>query len=544
MEFNSTNNYNNKILETFPQIGWINHASPITELSLLSNKLNSKWIGCKRDDLIRSLHGGTKVRKLDFILANNLFTQSNNWTSVGAIGSGHLATCAVAAHSLNKNFSPHIFWKPVSEGVITNLSYTAAHSKKIYYYNSRTRLVVLKPGIFFTDILNDCAIIQPGASCSYGMLGIINAAFELAQQIQSGESVFPARIYVPLGTGGLAAGLSVGLAMAGIKTEIHAVAVVEKMLSSQWRLNSLKSALQNMLIKNKVISKAIQPLPVYINYKFIGKGYAHVTHESLSAVHLFKEEDVFLEPVYSGKAAAAMLHDIKNGYKEPTLFWVSVRKPLPILSEELWKDKLPYALKKQLERESIITNGISRRNLLFALLGTGIVASGIIINRSTGYPNSNCHYKILSSTEAYILKQSFTVILPSSIIENEELLNKIVMNIDAYLYTLPENLQADIHMMLTAIEQITFLGFNLNRFSDLNNEAKNEYLIKLNTMGGLLRQAYKGLRDICFLGYYQMNQSWHELQYNGPIVQDGFRAPDNKYGNLIAKENAYPKSKI
>lgn len=529
-------------LSSFSRIGWMNNLAPITPLPILSRKLNSKWIGCKRDDLIDSLHGGTKVRKLDFILANELFTQSNSWTSVGAIGSGHIATCAIAAKMLNKDFISHLFWKPISEGVITNLSYTAANSKQLFFYNSRTSLAILKPTIFLSNKINDYSVIQPGASCSNGMLGIINAAFELANQIREGELPLPSRIYVPFGTGGLAAGLSVGLAMAGIKTEIHATAVVEKILANQWRLRYLITGLKDILIKNRVITKQFQPTPVCINYKFIGDAYAHATKESLSAVNLFKEENIFLEPVYSGKAAAAMLHDIEKGYKEPVLFWVSVRKPLQKLSDELWKHKLPVGLIKKLENELITVNGLSRRNLLYTLLGTGILASGLIIHRTTGYPESKINYKILSAKEAYILTTSFDVILPLAIIKNDELINKVLFNIDSYLYTLPEALQDDIHMMLTAIEQITFLGFNLNRFSELDSEKKNEYLLKLNQIGSLLSQAYKGLRDICFLGYYQMNESWAAIKYNGPIVPDGIREQDAKYKNLMSKSGINPKS--
>lgn len=531
-------------LGSFSRIGWMNYVAPITSLPILSKKINNKWIGCKRDDLINSLHGGTKVRKLDFILANELFAQSNSWTSVGAIGSGHIATCTAAANSLNKNFISHLFWKPLSEGVITNLSYTAAHSKQLFFYNSRANLIISKPGIFLFNKADENTIIQPGASCPNGMLGIINAAFELANQIKEGQLPLPSRIYIPLGTGGLAAGLAVGLSMAGVKTEIHAVAVVEKILSTQIRLNYLINELKNILLKKHIITKYFAPTPVHINYRFIGNGYAHATKESLSAVNIFKDENIFLEPVYSGKAAAAMLHDIDRGYKEPVLFWVSVRNNLPTLPEERWKHKLPIALIKKLENEPITVNGLSRRNLLYILLGTGILASGLIIHRTTGYSESKINYKILSAKEAYILIKSFDVILPLATIKNDELINKALLNIDSYLYTLPEALQDDIHMMFTAIEQITFLGFNLNRFSELDIQKKDEYLLKLNQMGSLLSQAYKGLRDICFLGYYQMAESWAEIKYNGPIVSDEIREQDAKYKNLISKAGINPKSII
>jgi D-cysteine desulfhydrase len=74
------------------------------------------------------------------------------------------------------------------------------------------------------------------------MLGVVRAGLELSGQIRSGVLPEPERIYVALGTGGTAIGLSIGLALGGVRTKVVAVAVVESVLSSEARLNAMRRA--------------------------------------------------------------------------------------------------------------------------------------------------------------------------------------------------------------------------------------------------------------------------------------------------------------
>src|SRR5919199_4114314 len=68
--------------------------------------------------------------------------------------------------------------------------------------------------------------VPAGGSSPLGALGHVNAALELAEQVRRGHRPAPARLVVPFGTGGTAAGLALGLALAGLEATVVAVGLL------------------------------------------------------------------------------------------------------------------------------------------------------------------------------------------------------------------------------------------------------------------------------------------------------------------------------
>ena len=62
-----------------------------------------------------------------------------------------------------------------------------------------------------------------GGSSALGSVGWVGGGLEIAAQVAAGELPTPDRIYVALGSGGTAAGLLVGLRLAGLPSEVVAV---------------------------------------------------------------------------------------------------------------------------------------------------------------------------------------------------------------------------------------------------------------------------------------------------------------------------------
>ncbi len=185
---------------------------------------------------------------------------------------------------------------------------------------------------------------------------------------------------------------------------------------------------------------------------------------------------------------------------------------------------------------------LSRRNFLLTIAGTGTAATGFfVLHRCTGYPEiPGWQGKILSSRQAYIIMAACEVILPSFL--NSEQHRKVAENIDRYLYTFPKASLSDIRMMLGVVEHLTPIGFNFHRFTKLNTEDKNDYLNQFNNAGGQLRLCYRGIRDLCMLGYYQLDESWKELSYPGPLVGKEKRTMQQKYASLMAAPEVLPES--
>ena len=334
--------------DTIPRIGWATLATPITELPQIAQQFGATWMGCKRDDLCSGLLGGSKVRKLDFLLADSHFQNSSSWASIGAIGSGHLVACAAAAHTLQRKFQAHCFFEPTSEEILKNLAFIAEHTEKIHFYRSRMEVLLTRPAVFFRKTVQNCSFIPPGGSSALGIVGMVRAGVELAAQIQAGMIPVPDRIYVAAGTCGTVAGLAVGLAVAGFQIPIKAVATVEKIIVSTWRINFLINQVCKLLLSFGFQEvKKIKNIPIVIDYKQLGKGYAYPTEAANMAVKIFDSAEISLEPVYTGKMAAAILHDLKNGFNGKVLFWNSHRRNLPPTKSD-WKNKLPVRLQKLL----------------------------------------------------------------------------------------------------------------------------------------------------------------------------------------------------
>ena len=87
---------------------WIREPSPLDSLPGLAQELGVAQIWVKRDDALLALGGGSKVRKLDILLAQPLYRDSRRWHTTGARGSGHLVACARAAVELNHQLVAHV----------------------------------------------------------------------------------------------------------------------------------------------------------------------------------------------------------------------------------------------------------------------------------------------------------------------------------------------------------------------------------------------------------------------------------------------------
>ena len=342
------------MLNNFPRLGWVKESTPVTALPELAKSFKTSWLGCKRDDLCSGLFGGTKVRKLDYLLATSRFDKAQSWATLGAIGSGHMVACCAAARKLNKEINSYLFWESISDGILQNLAYISSVSDTIHFYRSRTTMVLSKPTLFLSDTIDKSAVIPFGATCPAGVLGIVRAGLELASQVWNGELPEPKRIYVALGSGGTVAGLAIGVALGGLDTSIHAITSVERIISMKFRLNKLISDTRSLLI-NKGLKEieGIPPAPVYIDRSQLGKGYGFPTEESLNAVEMMKSEGIMIEPVYTGKAVAAMFKDLRSGLNDPVLFWNTMRGNLPE-NDGNWRSNLPVKLQNKLNEKEII----------------------------------------------------------------------------------------------------------------------------------------------------------------------------------------------
>ena len=508
----------------------------------MAAELGLDWLGIKQDDQIRALYGGGKVRKLDYLLAAAPFDSAKAWASAGAIGSGHLTALTAAAAAMDRQLHAFVFWEPAIEEVLQNLRFIASGPTQIYDHGSRLTLALRHPEVLIGRYHRGIPVIPPGGSTATGMIGFVRAGVELCAQIDSGLFEEPDRIYVALGSGGTAVGLSLGIALCGSKIAVHAISAVERPFAPTRRMQDLLREVRERLAASGI---GLHPLarqltfPIEMNHRHVGPGYGVVSAESLAACARLQTLGVALEPLYSGKAMAALLADAEAGAVRRPLFWVTPRKAgsLPFAAD--WQARLPPALRRRLAHPE--RQGHTRRRVLIA--GAGLIAAGGVGLRVSGYPpRPSWSGEVFSEWQAQVLTAAAEALLAPA--PGPLSIRAVAENVDRYVATLPSFSRAEIHGLLALLEHGTpVLGGGLRRMTALDTADAEAYLAGLATKGELMAQAYRGIRDLVMLGYYQQPGTWGALGYGGPWVERGPRKPSS-YDRLRAPAGAQPKALV
>lgn len=520
-------------LDPIPRLGWVVASSPLEDAPGVAASCGLASLRVKRDDLLPPLLGGGKPRKLDFLLAREPFASAPRWAAAGAIGSGALVALCAAARELGRALDAHLFWTAPSDGVLDNLAFTATHAASLTFHASRAELALARPSLLVGGTSRGARVIPPGATTPVGTLGFVRAGLELAAQLREADAPAPTRVYLPLGSGGSAAGLAVGLALAACDVEVVAVAVVERALASRRRLDGLVADVLAELGRWGIAPPPRAPR-LALDHRHAGRGYAVPTAAGLAACAVFREAGVGVEPIYGGKAAAAMLDDARAGRVERAIFWHTARRgPLPHADD--WRSRLPAALRRRLDEPS--WHRIAARRRL--LVGLGAVAAGVTVARLTGYDTDGWRGEVLSGVEAAIVTAAAAALLDGA---TEQEVRRVARGVDAYLVGMSPRAQAEVHALLALVEHGTALGGSVRRFSSLGPRERDEFVTSLARRGGLLRDAARGLEDLCTLGLYQQPSSWAALGYAGPMVAPGRRGGWPAYEAQRAPAGALPKA--
>ncbi len=485
-----------------PRLGWVTAPSPVEAHPALAERLGLQWFGVKRDDLLPALHGGTKVRKLDFLLAAPPWSTAPGWAAAGAMGSGQLAALAAAAQLLGKTLHAHVAWQTPTGHAIENLAFLSTRAQ-ITDHGSRVRMALRHPALLRGGTVGGLPVVPPGASAGPGLLGPVEAGLELAAQVERGDCPLPDEIVVPFGSGGTAVGLAVGLRRAGLPTLVRAVACVERPLAAAWRVRGLLDELGE------------QEASLRVEHGHVGDGYGVPSDASEAAVATLVSQGISAEPVYGGKAMAALLANPPRGKR--VLFWHTARRgPLPV--DPRWRERLPGSLQRRLD------GGRGRR----LLLAGGLAAAAAIALRTSGYPDRGFTGAVLADWEAEVVRALGEAV--ATVAHDPEL---AVATVDHFLTGLSPFARAEVHGLLALVEH----GLGVQRFTSMDPAGRREALARLASLGSLPAVATRGARDLGLLGAYAQPATWAALGYEGPIVSPGRPDP---YAALCAADGVAP----
>jgi D-cysteine desulfhydrase len=307
------------LLRRFPALGQVPRAhigrfpTPVTKMAALAPGL---WF--KREDLSADPLGGNKARALDFLLGD--LRAGDRIVTVGAEGSTHALATAIYARRLGAH--PVIYRWPQE---MTDTARAVSHRLlREFEQPDVQRGLVAAYARAVVARLRGARWVPAGGSTPVGILGQVNAALELNEQIEDGVIPRPDRVVVPLGTGGTLAGLVLGFAIANLESEVVGVRVVPRVVANLAHVRRLVSRTAR-LIERRTGERIPRPRPnaIRVIHDFYGGAYGRATSAGTEvAGRCLALTGIEIDPTYGAKALAGALalHEREEG---TTLFWLS-----------------------------------------------------------------------------------------------------------------------------------------------------------------------------------------------------------------------------
>lgn len=276
--------------------------------------INALWL--KREDRA----GGNKVRGLEFLLAGTSVPAPRSvFVTIGGVGSTHCLATAVHAKRLGYRTALAVFPQPETDASRAVGAATAAAANLVVRASSRITLpwaVLLAWRAAHHMGRGTPHWIPAGGADPRAVVGHLLAALELSAQLDAP----PDAIVVPLGTGGTAAGIALGIAWLGWSTRVIAVRVAPRLVANRWRTLRLAwkaaAVLRSVNVEFRVPRSAIRVEVA----EGMGEGYGYPSPIGERARLVAAEHGVRLDPAYGAKALGFFLRRA-TGNVQRAVFW-------------------------------------------------------------------------------------------------------------------------------------------------------------------------------------------------------------------------------
>jgi D-cysteine desulfhydrase len=283
-----------------------------------------RTITIKNDGVSGRPYGGNKIRKLEYLLCRARGRNARRVATFGTAGSNHALATAVYAKALGLECTCLVSHQPRTPYIATVLEQHLGLGTELVPLAGRRaeRVATMRRTLQNRGVY----LIPAGGSNWIGALGFVNAGLEIADQLRHGEAPEPDRLYVANGTMGTVAGLALGLALAGLGTEVHAIRVTPGFVASPRALHRLVDKTATVLRRLDPAIPADLATRIRLSFRdeFFAGGYTSTNAATDEAVATAREAlGIELETTYTGKAMAALLHDLQrpDGTAQEMLFW-------------------------------------------------------------------------------------------------------------------------------------------------------------------------------------------------------------------------------
>ena len=296
------------LIDRFPGLAKLPRASLRAGPTPIEQADERLWI--KRDDLTADPVGGNKVRALEFLLGP--FASGDRVVTGGSRGSTHVLSTLVHARALGIHVDA-ASWPQDMNDVAQIVDARLDREMRRRHFRS-----AVTAAMWLTwQSWRGRNVIPAGGTSPLGILGQVNAGFELAEQVRAAHLPHPDHVVVPLGTGGTVAGLALGFELAGLKTTIVGARVVPRVIARISRVRHLIRATRHLMESTMQTSLPHgSETEVDVAEHVYGGAYGR----PLPGAPDSTTTGIPLDPTYSAKAFVAALDSART---KNTLFWLT-----------------------------------------------------------------------------------------------------------------------------------------------------------------------------------------------------------------------------
>jgi D-cysteine desulfhydrase family pyridoxal phosphate-dependent enzyme len=297
-------------LTEFPRERIATLPTPLHDLKQLSAELGGPRILIKRDDLTGLAFGGNKTRKLEYLLADAKAQGATHLITTGGVQSNHCRQTAAAAR-LGGMGCELVLVGDEDSPVQGNLLLDRILDARPHFVPAGSDPVAKMEEI--AADLRDAGkvpyVMPSGGSSPVGALGYVAAMLELNAQLWE-QGVAATHLYHAAGSGGTQAGVVLGASLYGAEYQVTGVAVSGTAGEKIERCRALVEQTADLL----GVSNGALNVDIVVDDTQVGPGYGIPSEDTLEAIKLLAlTEGIFLDPVYTGKAFAALLADVRSG---------------------------------------------------------------------------------------------------------------------------------------------------------------------------------------------------------------------------------------
>ncbi|MBI3410058.1 MAG: D-cysteine desulfhydrase family protein [Planctomycetes bacterium] len=295
-----------------PRVSLAHLPTPLEEAPRFSRQLKGPRVWIKRDDCTGLYFGGNKTRHNEFLLADALERKADVLVWGAGVQSNNCRQTAAACNKLGLDCVLYLSRAAHNDDVQGNLLLDHLMGAEIHIIDEPLGPLLdealLKASAELAQAgrrpyVWDRVPGRPLAAVSYAL-----CLAEMLEQFQE-KDIHPTAIYAAA-AGATGAGLVLGKAILGWHGKIKLLCPI----LWPWDIAADLAEVANDAAKLLELPHRVTSRDVDVRTDFIGPGYGQITPAGSEAIKLIaRSEGILLDPVYTAKAMAGFIHDVRHG---------------------------------------------------------------------------------------------------------------------------------------------------------------------------------------------------------------------------------------